>query len=78
MNKLLIYNSKQIICEEIDCTKPLEYFDIKNGSRFCHSCRVSGKELRWKCKGCANILTTSQCRETRKFCDDCKGLSIKF
>jgi hypothetical protein len=76
MSHLVIHETSA--CENIGCTSRLGYFDIKNGSRFCRKCRVSNNVLVWKCKGCDNRLYSSQSRETRKFCDDCKGLSIKF
>lgn len=66
-------------CEAVGCNKPLGYFDIKNRSRFCHCCRSNGYNvLRWKCKGCDTILYASQYRETKKYCDGCRGLFPKF
>lgn len=62
------------ICASLGCINRLGYFDIKNGRRFCRKCRQVHNVLRWKCRGCPNILNSSQCRETRKFCDSCKGM----
>lgn len=63
-----------ILCEAIGCTNSLGYFDIKNGKRFCRTCSTFYKVLRWRCKTCPNIINGSTCRETRKYCDQCKGV----
>ena len=60
-------------CQNVGCTTELGYFDIKNGKKFCRKCR-SNNILRWKCRLCPNILQNSDCRETRKYCDNCKGM----
>lgn len=66
-------------CEAIGCSQPLGYFDIKNGSRFCHGCRSNAYSvLRWKCKGCDAIISASRYRETKKYCDKCRGLSVEI
>lgn len=65
-------------CENIDCEEILGYFDLKNGRRFCRKCRVFHKVILWKCATCPNIISSSQCRETRLLCDRCKGLKTDF
>lgn len=66
------------VCEDISCNEKLGYFDKKNHSRFCHKCRVSQKIKRWKCKGCPNIIYSSEARETRKYCLTCRGVVINI
>lgn len=73
MSEITVQLPKQL-CENIGCPNELGYFDIKNGRRFCRKCRVFHKVLRWKCKGCDAILYGSECRETRKLCNNCKGI----
>ena len=67
--------TESLQCEQIGCTNFLGYFDVKNNKRFCLSCRMMS-HLRWKCKtnGCMNILDSNTSRETRKYCDECKGI----
>lgn len=79
MSDVIVKSVNDLVkCEEIDCDGYLGYFDVKNGRRFCKKCRNFLKVLRWKCKGCDTILYGSQCRETKKYCDRCKGLSVEF
>ena len=68
MSNILIQEVQAKLCEELDCTNPLGYFDIKNGRRFCRACRASGKALQWKCKHCDYILSNNQFRETKLYC----------
>lgn len=66
-------------CEAIGCDKPLGYFDIKNHSRFCRSCKANSYNvIRWKCRTCSNIISASEFRETRKYCKDCSGFFPQF
>lgn len=82
MSKLEIENQIQNMpkCEALGCNENLGYFDIKNKSRFCKKCRINYYVLRWRCKGkdCNNILCSSECRETRKYCNRCQGKTIEI
>lgn len=80
MGSLIIQEPEKLgpKCESIGCSEPLGYFDIKNNSRFCRKCRINYYVLRWKCKGCEGVLNSSECRETRKYCNKCKGMYTEF
>lgn len=64
-------------CEAIGCNENLGFFDRKNHSRFCRKCRINFYVLRWKCKNplCEGIINSSQYRETKLYCDNCRGKS---
>lgn len=66
-----------VICADIGCTNELGYFDKKNGGRFCRRCKITGKELRWKCASCDSIISSLKFRVTKKRCDICSGLVKK-
>jgi hypothetical protein len=69
----LTNSSGERICADIYCQKKLSGFDLSKNQRFCKGCRVSPKILLWRCLGCKSILTNSQFRETKMFCDGCNG-----
>lgn len=62
------------ICANIDCGTELKGFDITKKQRFCRKCRTKSKPLRWKCKGCGRIMTDSEFRPTRQYCNSCNGM----
>lgn len=67
-----------LICANIDCKKPLKGFDISNNQRFCRRCRTKNCILRWACKGCGGIITDSDTRNTRQYCNKCNGIPGGF
>lgn len=64
------------ICANIDCGKELEGFDLSKHQRFCHRCRTKNQQLRWKCKGCGEIITDNVNRGSRQYCDNCRMAGI--
>ena len=71
-------NKGKTICLDFRCNEKLGYYDIKNGKRFCRKCRVLHNVLLWKCEGCNNLLSNSQCRETRRLCNSCQGMKPSY
>ena len=78
MTIITVQEKKQdLTCSNIGCKTELGYYDVKKGRRFCYNCKVSGVLL-WRCANfpiCTNIISGCTCRETRKFCDGCKGMT---
>lgn len=59
------------VCANIDCNAPLQGFDLTKNQRFCRKCRIKGVILRWRCKGCNNIISDTVSRFTRQYCNQC-------
>lgn len=69
--KPLLDSEGDAICANISCGGKLKGFDLAKKSRFCSTCLMRNKLLRWRCHSCGLVLGEPEYNPSRQFCNSC-------